>query len=132
MNIPDKSALYREMHRVLKPGGTLAIYDILAGPGGPVHFPVPWARTAETSSLASPEQLRRLLAEAGFGVTTWQDTTGMARAWFIALAEKIKKEGLPPLGWGLLMGTDFQTMAQNQRRNLEEERIALIQVVATK
>src|SRR5512134_1465885 len=45
MNIRDKSRLYREMHRVLKPGGTVAIYDILAGSSGPVLFPVPWART---------------------------------------------------------------------------------------
>jgi SAM-dependent methyltransferase len=34
MNIGDKARLYGEMYRVLKPGGQLAIYDILAGPGG--------------------------------------------------------------------------------------------------
>jgi hypothetical protein len=32
----------------------------------------------------------------------------------------------------MLMGADFPAMAQNQRRNLEENRIALIQVVASK
>lgn len=37
MNIPDKPALYREMYRVLKPEGTLAIYDVLAGPSGSVE-----------------------------------------------------------------------------------------------
>lgn len=132
MNIPDKRGLYREMYRVMKPGGTLAIYDILAGPSGSVHFPVPWARTPDTSFLVSPDQLRDLLQETGFNVSAWSDTTDLARAWFVALAEKIRKEGLPPLGFHVLLGEDFPAMAQNQRRNLEEGRIVLAQVVAKK
>jgi len=132
MNIPDKPRLYREMYRVLKPGGTLAIYDILAGPSGPVLFPVPWARTPESSFLATPDELRKLLEESGFKVTAWSDTTDAARAWFVSLAERIRKEGLPPLGFHVLLGPDFQAMAQNQRRNLEEGRIVLAQVVAKK
>src|SRR5690606_5294275 len=66
MNIPDKLRLYREMHRVLEPGGTLAIHDILAGPSDEVLFPVPWARTPESSFLVTPDELRKLLDEAGF------------------------------------------------------------------
>jgi ubiquinone/menaquinone biosynthesis C-methylase UbiE len=130
MNIADKPMLYREMYRVLKPGGTLAIYDILAGPSGPVLFPVPWARTPESSFLATPDELRKLLEESGFRVATWADTTDVARAWFVSLAERIRKEGLPTLGFHVLLGPDFQAMAQNQRRNLEEGRIVLAQVVA--
>ena len=132
MNIPDKPALYREMYRVLKPGGTLAIHDILAGPSGPVIFPVPWARTQESSFLATPEELRDLLEKAGFNITVWSDKTEAARAWFVSLAEKIRKDGLPPLGFHILLGSEFQIMAQNQRRNLEEQRIVLAQVCASR
>lgn len=132
MNIPDKTRLYKEMHRVLKPGGTLAIYDVLAGPSGPVLFPVPWAHTPDTSFLVSPTELRRLLEEAAFTITDWADTTEAARAWFVRLAEKIQKEGLPSLGFHLLLGADFKAMAQNQGRNLQEGRIALAQIVARK
>ena len=132
MNIPDKPRLYREMSRVLKPGGTLAIYDILAGPSGPVLFPVPWARSPETSFLVTPQELRKMLDKAGFKITNWTDTTSAARAWFVSLAERIHKHGLPTLGFHVLLGPDFQIMAENQRRNLEEGRIALAQVVANK
>lgn len=132
MNIPDKARLYQEIYRVLKPGGTLALYDILAGPFGPVLFPVPWARTPDTSFLVSPTELRRLLEGAGFTIADWSDTTEVACAWFAALVEKIRKNGFPPLGFHVLMGADFQEMAQNQGKNLQEGRIVLGQVVARK
>lgn len=132
MNIPDKTKLYMEMHRVLKPGGTLAIYDVLAGPSGPVLFPVPWARTPDVSFLVSPDELRKLLEETGFTIIDWSDTTEAARVWFVSLAEKIRKEGFPSLGFHLLLGTDFKAMAQNQGQNLQEGRIVLAQIVANK
>lgn len=132
MNIPDKAQLYREMFRVLKPGGTLAIYDILAGPSGPVLFPVPWARTADTSFLVSPETLRALLEQAGFSIAQWVDSTEQARSWFVAVAARIREKGLPPLSFHVLLGEDFAAMAQNQGRNLQEGRIALGQIIARK
>lgn len=133
MNIADKATLYREMSRVLKPGGAVAIYDILAGPAGPVLFPVPWARSPETSFLVTPEELRRLLHARGLTITTWKDTTAAARTWFTNLVQKLRATpGTPPLGPHLLMGQDFRVMAHNQRRNVDEGRIVLAQVVATK
>lgn len=132
MNIPDKHRFYSEIYRVLKPGGTLAIYDVLCGTSTTVLFPVPWARTPDTSFLVSPEQLRDLLRDAGFTITDWKDTTAEARKWFVNLAERISREGFPILGFHLLMGDDFRTMAQNQGRNLEEGRISLGQIISVK
>ena len=132
MNIPDKSTLYQEMFRVLKPEGSLAIYDILAGAAGPVHFPVPWARGPETSFLQTPDDLRRALENVGFSIALWRDTTDVALAWFTALSKNIQQGGLPPLGIHLLLGADFPTMARNQVRNLQEGRIVLAQVIARK
>jgi SAM-dependent methyltransferase len=132
MNIPDKRRLYSEMYRVLKPGGTLAIYDVLAGPSGPVLFPVPWARTPDNSFLVSAEELRQLLLDSGFTISDWKDSTVEAREWFVKLAERIRRDGFPVLGFHLLMGPDFGAMAQNQGRNLEEGRISLGQIVSVK
>lgn len=129
MNIADKDKLYSEMWRVLKPGGALAIYDILAGAGGPVRFPVPWAREPSTSFLLSTQRMRDMLESIGFEVLIWRDTTETARSWFRHLGEKIRAEGPLPLGIHLLFGPDFRLMAQNQVRNLEENRIAVIEAV---
>jgi len=132
MNIPRKARLYGEMYRVLKPGGAVAIYDVLAGPAGEVIFPVLWARSPETSFLITPEELRQHLEASGFKISIWEDVTVEALAWFARVAQKIQERGLPPLGIHLLMGPEFEVMAQNQVRNLEEERIVLAKVVGRK
>ncbi len=130
MNIPDKPRLYAEMRRVLKPGGLLGIYDILAGPAGDVHFPVPWAREASVSFLITPDELRRLLADNGLEILSWRDTTEAAREWFRGVAARLRQGEPPPLGFHVLLGSDFKLMAENQRRNLDEGRIVLLEVVA--
>jgi len=43
MNIADKDAFYREIRRVLKPSGWLALSEIAKGPGPEIDYPVPWA-----------------------------------------------------------------------------------------
>ncbi len=132
MNIAYKETLYREMYRVLKPGGVLAIYDILAGPAGQIIFPVPWARRPETNFLVTPDELRRLLEESGFKILAWEDTTSAAKDWFASMAWNIQQGGLPTLGFHVLLGPDFQTMVQNQRQSLEKGRMILVQVVGSK
>lgn len=129
MNIRDKPKLYAEAHRVLKPGGRFALYDVLQGAGGPVHFPVPWAREPSISHLATPDDLRRLLEEAGFRILDWRDTTAEGRDWFIEIVRRMKASGPPPVSFALLFGSDYPAMAENQRRNLVENRIALIEAV---
>lgn len=132
MNIADKDGLLAEMHRVLKPGGRLAIYDILAGPGGPLHFPVPWARTPDISFLDAPEALRARLEALGLDVLAWRDVTKPVTDWTRAMRAKAAEHGPQPLGLHLIMGPDWAEMIANVARNLEEGRIVLIQTVAQK
>jgi ubiquinone/menaquinone biosynthesis C-methylase UbiE len=126
MNIADKPAVYREAHRVLKPGGVLAIYDILQGEGGDVIFPVPWARHPSISHLASPQQMRDMLSTAGFELTDEVDSTEESLNWFRALSARIAENGPPLVSFGVFLGQDFPQMASNQVANLSERRIRTV------
>jgi hypothetical protein len=119
---------------VLRPGGQLAIYDVVAASGEPLHYPVPWALTAQTSFLVTAEQMRNLLLEQKFHITAWSDTTQAGIEWFTqreknALASQPNRHAL---GLHIVMGPGFADMTKNLARNLREGRAALIQAIATK
>ncbi len=129
MNIPDKGRLYRAVHRVLKKGGRLALYDIVAGGGGPPHFPVPWARTPDTSFLVTMEGIREALAGAGFAEVGWEDTTAKALSWLTAQRNSPAPPSADALSLALVMGPEFGAMAANLGRNLMEGRVRVLQGV---
>ncbi len=129
MNIEDKAGLYAEMFRVLRSGGYLAIYDVMAGAGGAPVYPVPWAREPSISFLMAPDALRRCLAGAGLEEVSWRDRTADGLAWFEKVRAGMAGKAPPPLGFHVLLGPEFAAMAQNQARNLGEGRIALIETI---
>lgn len=130
MNIADKARLAAEAHRVLAPGGTFAVYDVMrTGPGEP-SFPVPWATTPATSFLATPEDYRAVLAAAGFTVESERRRTDLALATFRAMRERLATRGPPPLGLHLLMGETAPAKLANMVVGLEVGTFAPIELVA--
>jgi SAM-dependent methyltransferase len=128
MNITDRARLYREMRRVLRPGGKLALQEVAAGPGGPPHYPVQWAREPSISFLYSQDTTRKTLEAVGFRVVTWQDTTQEALESAKRRAHNANNAP-PPLGTHLILGDDWRAMFENSARNLEERRTELFNAV---
>ena len=129
MNIEDKQRLYGEMFRVVRPGGRLLLYDIVAGPGGPIHFPVPWAADPAISFLTTAEQVEGGLRAAGFDVTTWQDLTEPTREWFRKMRTRPRGPAPPPSGSRILLGSVWETMTGNMVTNFEETRLGVVRAV---
>jgi SAM-dependent methyltransferase len=133
MNIEDKAKLYEEANRVLAVGGRLVFQEVLGGPVTPLHFPVPWARESGLSYLPTPEAIRDVLAKAGFREMIWRDVTAQYLGEYRKLAAKTADPtGPPPLGVHLILGPDAGRMRKNVVRNLEEQRIVLVQCVLKK
>jgi SAM-dependent methyltransferase len=133
MNIADRATLYSEAFRVLRSGGRFAIYDVVAASDEPLHYPVPWALSPETSFLVTADQMRSLLLEQKFDEVAWSDCTEAGIRWF-AEREKARASlpAMPALGLQVVMGPKFGEMTKNLARNLREGRAALIQAVVGK
>jgi len=132
MNIENKTGLYREVHRVLKPKGLFALYEICAGHTSQPYFPVPWASDASINFLAAPETLQQMLSEIGFKEKVWKDVTSISLEWFrnmIASMSARPTDAPPLLGLNLLMGKTTKDKVNNLTRNLAEDRVRVIQGV---
>jgi len=132
MNVEDKLSWLKEVYRVLKPGGRAVLYEVCGNKNTPVYFPVPWAQDSSMSFLVPPESFREVITFAGFDIDVWNDKTDLAQKAFAHMTEPNGVPDLPELGVHLLVGNDILTKAYNLHRNLDEERVSLIEAVAVK
>lgn len=132
MNIADKAALFERLKTVLAPGSTFAIYDIMGvapDAAAALTYPTPWARSIETSYLATSDEYTELLTTAGFTITAVNDRSAAAMAAFQALASAATK-GPAPLGLHLVMGPETPTKIANMIAGVRAAVIAPTEVIA--
>jgi sarcosine/dimethylglycine N-methyltransferase len=125
MNVADKTRLYQEARRVLRPQGRLAIWDITAGAPGELDFPLPWADRPALSHLASADQLRATIESTGLAVTHWRDKTEEA----VAVMQIFLGDPPGPLGLHIFVD-NFVEKANNLVRGLSNGRLRAVQALA--
>ena len=133
MNIADKAGFYRETRRVLEPGAWLVLSEIARGSGGELGYPTPWAASAKTSFLSTPEETRQALIEAGFEVLRLEDTLAATLEFGARSRAMVERGEKPPhrAVW-LIHGDMAQEAAANTARGLKDGAIVPIEVLARK
>jgi ubiquinone/menaquinone biosynthesis C-methylase UbiE len=132
MNIEDRSALYAEIRRILKPDGRFAIFDIVKGKNDEIVFPMPWAATKATSFLLGFEEMQKVLLEAHFEIIHWKDKTAEALEWMQQQnAQMNQQTSLPSLSLPAIMGKEFMKAGANMVSALKEGRAGLVQAIVS-
>ena len=121
MNIAEKERLYAGFHRVLRPGGLLALQEPMAGPVQPLIFPLMWAADATTSFLRTPEEMRGLIEDAGFRARAWNDVDANSASSGAA--------GSTPSIQKLVMGDALAAIIHSSQINRDEGRILRVEAV---
>ncbi len=126
MNIEDKSHLFSNIRKTLKPGAPFLFWEVFSETPDQLTYPLPWALDPEDSYLISAQMARSLLEDAGFKIMRWDDRTPWVQDW----SENIRKKGFPPgpfLGGILPQGKE---RLGNMRKAVMSSAISVIAGVA--
>jgi ubiquinone/menaquinone biosynthesis C-methylase UbiE len=130
MNIAEKAGVYREVRRVLKPGGLFVIFDIMRTGEGALQFPLPWAANQETSFVVDLPQYREALQSASFRIERERDRRAFSIEFTENVMARMAQGGPPALGLHLLMGEKTPLLLRNVLTMMKEGVISPVEIYA--
>ncbi|MDG4898698.1 methyltransferase domain-containing protein [Mesorhizobium sp. WSM4976] len=129
MNIADKGALFSGAARVLRAGARFGVFDVMRTGAGELSYPLPWASTADTNAIATPEQYRDALSAAGFEMVSERERRDVALDHF-ARQRAQAATGQTVLGIQTLMGARRPQMVRNMVESISAGQIAPVEIIA--
>ncbi len=105
MNVADKKAFFNEIANRLRPGASLATFEVCqSGQDNPV-IPLPWSLDGADNFLTTPADLLATIQGSGFETVEWVDETAWVLKWFQQLAASLTGAGAAPMLPALLIST---------------------------
>lgn len=133
MNIENKTALFREVYRTLRPGGRFGVYDIMHVGAGEIDFPVPWAADESMSFVRDLPTYQAALEAAGFAISQLRNRGEFAVEFFAAMKAKVAQlGGPPPLGLHLIFGANAPAKLANMISAIQAGTVAPVEIICHK
>ncbi len=130
MNVENKDQLFKEIHRVLRPGAMFGLYDVMQTAQGELTFPVPWASDASTSFLADVPAYEATLTAAGFEILEVNNRGKFALEFFAAAKQRnAKNAGPPPLGLHTIIGSATPAKLANMVDAIANGTVAPVEII---
>ena len=107
----------------------MALFEIVAASGGPVHLPVPWADRPDQSWLVSAHEFQLLLDAGPLELLSWNQGQAALDAIAVAAGAVTAPPTDHQLGLHVLM-PDYEARMASLGRNVAERRIELVQAIA--